>query len=160
MNKHFIISMITLFLVLLGGNETLAQTQRLVVWQKDGEKVVFDLSERPKTVFEGTDIVISTSTMIVSYPIDRVLRYTYELKPSGIENTNISKSIIISQNGDELLLENLHQGTCIQVFSTDGKLISTQIADGRKTTIISLATSPSGVYVVKANDVTYKLMKR
>ena len=57
--------MITLFLVLLGGNETLAQTQRLVVWQKDGEKVVFDLSERPKTVFEGTDIVISTSTMTV-----------------------------------------------------------------------------------------------
>ena len=36
-------------------------TQRLVVWQKSGEKVYFDLAEEPETTFEGTQLVIKTS---------------------------------------------------------------------------------------------------
>ena len=147
-------------LVFLGGYEAFAQTQRLVVWQRDGEKVFFDLAERPKTTFEGTNMIISTSTMTVNYPLDRVLRFTYELKSSGIENANISKSIRIAQNGNDLFLENLHQGTRIQFFSTDGRLLSSNVSDGRKTIVISLSSYPSGVYIVKADDITYKIMKQ
>ena len=152
--------MLTLTFAFLGGIGAFGQDQRLVVWLKDGEKVFFDLTERPKTTFGGTDIIISTSTLTANYPLERVLRYTYEQKSSGIENSNVSKPIRISQNDDNLFFENLHRGTHVQLFSTDGRQLSSYVSDGEKTIVISLSSHPSGVYIVKADDIIYKIMKQ
>ena len=149
-----------LFIVAGGSNASAQAQQRLVVWQKSGEKVYFDLAERPRTTFEGSNLVITTTTLTVSYPLEQVLRYTYELPPSGIENVNLSKPVHISHRDDALYLENLKPGIRIQLFTTDGKLLATEQADGRQTITISLAQCPAGIYIVKANDVTYKMMKQ
>ncbi len=42
------------------GNIAQTATQRLVVWQKSGEKVYFDISELPETTFEDGQLVITT----------------------------------------------------------------------------------------------------
>lgn len=150
-------------MLLIAANSTTAcgqAQQYLVVWQKSGEKVYFDLTERPRTTFEGSNLVITTTTLTVSYPLEQVLRYTYELPPSGINNVNLSKLVRISHRDNVLYLENLKPGTRIQLFTADGKMIATQQADGTQTITISLAQRPAGVYIVKANDVTYKMMKQ
>lgn len=139
---------------------TYAQTQRLVVWHKDGQKTYYDLAENPKTTFSESDIVITTSSITISYPLDQVLRYTYDLQTSGIENVNLTKPVRVLQNGNEIVFENLKTNANIQVFSTEGKLLATQVADGRRTITVSLASYPAGVYIVKANGATYKMMKR
>ncbi len=147
-------------MVLLGSTIMHAQTDRLIVWHKDGQKTYYDLEEKPKTTFVGTDIVITTSTMTINYPLEQVLRYTYELQPSGIENINMSKPVRVSQRGDNIVFENLKKGTRILLFSTDGKQLASQNADGSKSITISLGNRPAGVYIVKANNITYKMMKR
>ena len=71
---------ITLMLLLLSTLTSWAddETQRLVVWQKSGQKVYINLTEEPETTFEGGNLVIRTSRTTVSYPLTNVLRYTYE----------------------------------------------------------------------------------
>lgn len=160
MRKILFRTSFALLFMLVGNGISCAQTQRLVVWQKNGEKVYYDLEERPKTTFGEGCIVITTTSMSITYPLEQVLRYTYELQSTGVESTENAKPIRVSQQGNDLVIENLRQGTPVQIFSTDGKLLATQtVADERPLTI-SLATYPSGVYIVKANDVTYKMMKR
>lgn len=152
---------ITMILLLfLQGHALFAQSQRLVVWLKSGEKIYYELEENPKTTFEGTDIVITTSNLSVNYPLKDVFRYTYELQVSGIENANKTKPVHISQKDNNLVFDNLKSGTQIQLFATDGKLLKSMAADGRQTIAISLDLYPSGVYIVKAGSVTYKMMKR
>lgn len=137
-----------------------AQSQRLIVWMKSGEKVYYDLEEEPKTTFEGAEIVITTNTLQVYYPLSEILRYTYELNSSGIDNINKAKHIVISQKGGNMVIKNLRADTLIRIYATDGKLLKSMTADGSQNITIPLVSYPDGVYIVKVDNVVYKLMKR
>lgn len=133
---------------------------RLVVWAKNGTKTYFDLAENPKTTFEDNDLVITCESMTISYPLDQVLRYTYESVSADIDNISLKKIVRISQRNDTLIMENLKQGTIVSLHTVDGKLVKAHTTGNSRSVAISLSDCPSGVYIVKANDVTYKMMKR
>ena len=50
---------------------------KLQVWQADGEVVTFDLDEEPVTTYADGNLVIKTSTRIITYPLEKVWKYTY-----------------------------------------------------------------------------------
>lgn len=142
---------------------TIAQdtTQRLVVWQKSGEKVYFDLAEEPETTFEGTQLVIKTSKTTAYYQLENVLRYTYEGELTAIEGTKLRPGeVIFRQGSDQMAFEGLADGTRIDIYALNGSLLKTQLVKGAQQTVISLAGHPAGTYLVKIGDTTYKFLKR
>lgn len=136
-------------------------TQRLVVWQKSGEKVYFDLNEEPETTFEGTQLVIKTNTTTVYYQLENVLRYTYEGTMTAIEGPKLKPGEVrFMQGSDQMAFDGLPDGTTLEVYSLDGKKLFTKQALGGQRTVLSLASHPAGTYIVKVGDATYKFLKR
>ena len=155
---------ITLMLLLLSTLTSWAddETQRLVVWQKSGQKVFFNLTEEPQTTFENGKLVIRTSRTTVSYPLTNVLRYTYE----GGTITDVGEAKVhpgemrFLQNDDTMAFDGLPEGMRLDVYTLDGLKVKTvQAQDGQRTTI-SLADQPAGTYIVKAGGATFKFLKR
>ena len=139
-----------------------ADTQRLVVWQKSGEKAYFDLTDEPETTFEDGKLVIKTAKTTVSYPLTSVLRYTYE----GGTITEVGEQTIrpgemrYMQSEDEMAFDGLPDGARLDVYSLDGiKLFTVQAREGLRT-VVSFASYPAGTYIVKAGDATIKFLKR
>ena len=152
--------LISLFVWSIG---TIAQdtTQRLVVWQKSGEKVYFELAEEPETTFEGTQLVIKTTKTTVFYQLENVLRYTYEGTMTAIEGKKLRPGeVIFRQGSNQMAFDGLADGTRIDVYALDGKLLKTMKSLGGQQTVISLAGQPAGTYIVKIGDATYKFLKR
>ena len=136
-------------------------TQRLVVWQKSGEKVYFDLAEEPETTFEGTQLVIKTTKTTVYYQLENVLRYTFEGRMTAIEAPKLRPGeIIFRQGSDQMAFEGLADDTRIDAYTLDGKLLKTLKAHSGQQTVVSLAGQPAGTYIVKVGDATYKFLKR
>lgn len=136
-------------------------SKRLVLWQKSGEKVYFDLNDMPETTFENGMLVIKTNNASVQYHLENILRYTFE----GTGNTGINlqpseRSISISQTGDEVTMRNLSEGTTVTVYAANGTLLEQRTVSGRSPFTLSVAQRPAGVYIVKAGSETIKLMKR
>ena len=136
-----------------------AQTQRLVVWMKNGERMLYDLEEQPKTTFANAELIITTNSVSASYPLSQVLRYTYELSTSGVESVK-ENDIRISQKGNDLIFENLKPNTNISVYNMDGVLVSKKYSKAAQNVVVSLADHPVGVYLVKMSDVVYKIVKK
>ncbi len=158
--KKQLFSILSLFLFLLGSSDIAnAQSQKLIIWQKSGDKVYYNLEENPKVTFSETDMVIATKSFTISYPIEQLLRYTYDITPTSIENTT-SNEMRISQKGDAMTFENLKQGCTIQVYSLDGTLVESKLTANERTITVSLGGYPAGVYLIKANGITYKILKR
>lgn len=155
--------LITIVLVLLGTLTWVqAEVQRLVVWQKSGEKAYFDLTDEPETTFEDGKLVIKTFKTTVSYPLTSVLRYTYE----GGTITDVGEQTVrpgemrYMQSEDKMAFDGLPDGTRLDVYSLDGiKLFTVQAHEGLRT-IVSFTSYPAGTYVVKAGDATIKFLKR
>ena len=59
-----------------------------------------------------------------------------------------------------LVVSQLPKGANVCIYSLDGKLVGQLTAAYNGTFRISLATLPQGVYLVKADNTTYKIMKR
>jgi len=155
---------LTAFLLLISyslGATAQDATQRLVVWQKSGEKTFFDLSEEPVTTFEDGKLVIKTSKMTVELLLKDILRYTHEGEMTLIEQPALKPGELrYSQGEDQMRFEGLPAGTCITVCSSDGKQLSTQTAQQGKPVAISFVGYPAGTYIVKINDTTFKFLKR
>ena len=149
-------------LLLTATLSSLADSQRLVVWQKSGQKVYFDLNEEPETTFEDGNLVIRSSRTTVSYPLTNVLRYTYE----GGTITDVGDvkmrpgEVRFLQNAEQMAFDGLQDGTILEVYTLDGVKIKTVKAQGGQRTVVSLADQAAGTYIVKAGEATYKFMKR
>lgn len=159
MKTRLTITILLLMLAMTIGAQN--ATQRLVVWQKSGEKVYFDLTEEPETTFEGTQLVIKTTKATAYYQLENVLRYTYEGTKTAIDGPKLRPGeIVFRQGADQMAFEGLSDGTRIDVYTLDGKLLKSQTARGSQQSVVSLASQPAGTYIVKVGDATYKFLKR
>jgi len=136
-------------------------TQRLVVWLSNGQKVYHDLTDEPETRFSNGMLMISTAKVSISYPIAEVLRYTYEGTMTAISNPKIKPGEVVFRQGpDQIAFDGLAAGTKVLLYAPDGKLIRTQKATEDKTTVVSVKGLPGGVYVAKVGDSSYKFLKQ
>lgn len=152
------------FLVLCSTSGAWAQgdaTQRLVVWQRTGEKIYIDLTEEPETTFEGGMLVLKTSRHSFMFQLENILRYTYEGTMTAIESPSESPSEMrFSHNSEAMKFEGLPLGTRLDVYTLDGKLLTTQRVEQGQPAIVSLKGQPAGTYIVKAGEVSFKFLKK
>jgi hypothetical protein len=132
----------------------------LIVWQTDGSCVLYDLDECPKTTFEGDNLIITTTKISIEYPMAKVARYTFESSNTGINNPQDHQGITVKQTEKELIVCHLPKGKKASVYTVDGKLLATALSSGQVETILPLRLFSTGTYIIKTDDITYKIMKR
>ena len=148
-------------LLLLAATVAWGQTEkRLVVWQKSGEKVYFDLADLPETTFEDGKLVIKTNQATVSYQLENILRYTYQgFVATGIEQQANDRTVTVSREADEVTFGNLPEGSTVGLYAANGMLLEQFKTNAGKTFTLSIRLRPSGVYIVKAGKETIKLTR-
>lgn len=154
-------TMMLLTLMATGAWAQSEMDQHLVVWLTDGTKVTHDLSDQPETTFQDGSLFLNTDKVSVSYPLEKVLRYTYEgsFPDVGVQPIK-SGEMRFLQGADEMCFDGLPAGTPLQLYAPDGKLLSTQRAAKGQTAVVSLKGMPQGTYIVKTGDATYKFLKK
>ena len=119
--------------------------QALMLELMDGSRVAYYLETRPKVSFSGTDLVLSASDVEVSYPFDKV--------PSG-DGTSVQ---VLAES---VRFSGLPAGSEVTVYTADGRKVSSLRADADGSCRVSLATMPTGVYVISYGKCNLKMMKR
>lgn len=137
-----------------------ADQQLLKIWLADGTVNQVSLNEEPVTTYSDGNLIITTHIgNTISYPLEKVRKYTLILGNEDAINPAIGESVRFSQNGEMMVLDGLKSGMNIYLYSTSGALLKQFKTDGSRTTV-SVADMPVGVYMVKANGITYKIIKR
>ena len=62
--------------------------------------------------------------------------------------------------GDVLVISQLKANSSVGIYALDGKLIRQLTAPHAGTYRLNLSELPTGLYLVKADNVTYKILKR
>lgn len=161
MKKKRLILILTALLSVLP-SMTWAQTveQQLVVWQKNGDKVCYDLAELPETSFENGLLIITTSKTTEKYQLANILRYTYEGVNTAVDLLPNVRSVSVNKEGDVITFRNLKAGTTVSICAANGTLVEQQTASKGQPLTLSISQRPAGVYLVKAGSQTIKLLKQ
>ena len=157
---HMKKTIITLMLALFTVGAWAQETQRLVVWQKSGEKVYYELADLPETTFEDGLLIISTLHTSVQYQLENIVRYTYEGVRTGFDLMPNEHAVSISREGDGVVYRGLKDGTTVGVYGSNGMLIQCLTAHEGQPLVVSVGQRPAGVYIVKCGSETIKLLRK
>ena len=151
--------LLLLLTVLFAASSAKADDKILQVLLSDGQVVSINLNEEPRTTYQDGNLVITTTNNSVTYPLERVRRFTYLSNNTGIDAPN-TLGATFSNDGETLTFTGLKPHSKITLYNVAGQLLKTLDNGDSNKIVISASQLPFGVYVVKVNGGTYKIMKR
>ena len=77
-----------------------------------------------------------------------------------ININTLNKGIFIKQTENEIIVYNLPKNNKCFVYSIDGKLLSSAKSTGHEQTVIPIRKYVAGAYIIMADNVTYKILKK
>lgn len=137
------------------------EATNLNVWAKDGSKVTYALNEKPRISFTEDGVTIQTESYVFNHPLDQFKCITYAVDQlNGIStpgNDRVEPFII---EGDAIVFSSVNESFDIAIYTVDGKSVHhSRIQKGESTTI-TLKDYKTGMYIISANGLTYKFVKR
>ena len=133
----------------------------LVVWKKDGSKVAFALTNKPKVTFSENSLMINSATVSVSYDLEDMAKFTYEdLEEEGIRNIENDKESSFKFDGEMLLFPSLKAGSKVAIHNPGGLLVFTRTIEVAGDYSFPISHLDKGVYVVSVDGLTYKIVKK
>ena len=151
-------SFAVLLLSFLLPSEARADDMVLQIWQTDGKVMNINLNEQPVTTYSDGKLIIKTTKTTVTFPLEQVVKYTYS-DATGISSPSTIGSEF-SADGESITFTGLKPNTPVYLYTVAGQLVKTVTATGQSKTVVSVSSFPVGVYVVKANGVTFKITKQ
>lgn len=120
----------------------LAQT-KMILHQKVGGDVEILLADKPVAIYEGNNMVITTTKTSLSFPISNIVEATYQ-------EDNAATAII-----ESVTQLSLDAGPS-RIYDINGRLIKNVPASES----INFSTLPQGTYIIKNNNASYKINKK
>lgn len=150
------LSVILLMLCLLTAKAEEYET--LSVHLKNGTSTQFLLNEEPKVTFGETTVNVESSTLTMEFDKTKVLKFTYGTGAS-VEGIKTDGTPFIQQ-GDKLLFKNLIDGCKVTIYNINGAMVQSPVTATDNQFEISIYDLSAGVYIVKADTQSYKIIKR
>ena len=126
----------------------------------DGSVLSIPFSERPVLTCQGTDLLLTTTKMEMELPQGSVKEFTLEKKD---EVTGVEENLLqgeMQRQGDHFLFSNCKEGSVVQVFDRSGRLVVARTVDANGQCRVSLDGQPNGIYIVKSESITCKILKK
>lgn len=133
----------------------------LFVTTMEGKTITYPLDNRPTVTFSDGNMNIKTTLTEIILPMAGVRTFSYgDIDPAGIEVVADGLSgAWITLEGD-IVVAGEPAGTTVAVYATDGRLVATVKSSAPHQTVIPGHNLPAGVYIIRADNVTYKILKR
>lgn len=148
-----------LFIISLLAIAGTATAQHMVVERDGQENKVFSLESLKQITFDGTTVNIEQTDGTMSSTSMGDIERIYFGDFSSISDINaLSGNLVEYISHDEIAI-NSEAGSTITIYGLTGTQLLTRRIDTQGEAI-SIAGLPQGIYIVKANERTTKIIKR
>lgn len=133
----------------------------VIVHQKDGKTVSFGLPEKPVITYADNEMVITTTKTVLQYPLASVSQLTFSDDETSVAPVADEKQApVLELDNYVVRITGADAEASVTVVASDGKtLILTKVnSDGTAT--FSVAELPEGIYIIKSENLTFKILKK
>lgn len=130
----------------------------MVLTLTDGTVNRFALTDAPVVTYEGENLVVSTGDEQFTTALSGISQLTFEQVPTGIgEMVEESQKPVFTPG--QARFEGLKNHATVNIYTIDGKMLSSMSANEEGTVSIDLSTLPQGVYILRTPNQSYKIKK-
>lgn len=157
MKKYFV----TAFLSLAFAFATNAQDTKVNVLYLDGTSHVVQMSQVQKLKITGDDVLLLSAdgTTVATHKTADIDKIELTADVTAINTPSKVQAVTIRYNGTSITASGMTNGHVLTVYATSGAVVAKAKArDGKAT--INVSDLGAGVYVVKTDGQTLKMVKR
>jgi hypothetical protein len=148
----------------IGAVET-SEVNYLLVWSQD-ESVLgyYGLEENPVVTYDNGYLNVSTENkgIVAEFVSSQVMKFT--LGDNEDIATQLKEQLLnssyLKKDGNVLVFSSFKSGSSVMVVSLDGKVMTSETIDSEGNLVLPISHYPSGVYVVKTESITCKIIKK
>lgn len=136
----------------------------LTIWFANSQTTDIKLDENIKVTVEKDKFIVKSKTVDIEYNAIDVTKFTLESDgsdPTAIQGIPSSKTEgTISYDGNVILLSGFSHGSAVQIFNIGGQVKGSHHIGQDGHLAISLDGLSRGIYIVKTESITYKIIKK
>lgn len=137
----------------------------LALWGNDGTVTSIPLEGLPTLTYDVDNGVITcrASNNEVTFSMADIHKYTLEaeeLSSTAIRSLQEDDGNTIQNSGEGLSFDGFRSNTIISVYTVGGQLVSSCRTDILGHSSLSMSDWAKGVYIIKAGNKTYKILKK
>ena len=132
----------------------------IIIKTLDGSKAEYLIDKDTKISIEQPNLVIETDGMVLTYTLESMQQVSYGQKfiSTGIDSSETDGGKPVMMEKELLFLSGLPDNTLVGIYNAEGKTMMSQRYSGSAQ--VSLHMLPAGVYFVRFNNETYKILKK
>ena len=151
---------LTVLCVLMFAMQTCAQNT-LIIKQKDGQQLFYGFDKKPVIKYTEEELVLKTNDAEVYYPFSSIAKFSFIDTETDIHDIiNGSKTPEFSIEKDEVFIKGVRAGTTVYIIGLEGKIHNTFKINNEGMIFFSINALPKGVFVIKADNLTCKILKK
>lgn len=134
----------------------------LTVHLKDGQKCSFGFDEKPVVTFTDSEIVVTSSGAEVRCQLSAIDKITFNDKTTAVDQIIKEEARNASITLDEYIvyLTCAKPDITVRLVASDGKVLQSFTTDSEGSVEFSIADLPEGVYIVSAQSINIKILKK
>ena len=136
-----------------------------VAWLNDGSRTAYTLGQHPVVTYTNGELLLTTTQQQVAYAAGDVRKFTFSVSdiscdvPTSVASP-LEQSQQFSLQQGNVYFSGCPAGSPITVYTLDGKQMQTVTTDETGNATIDIASYPTGVYIIKTETITHKIIKR
>lgn len=133
----------------------------LVLWHRNGMTTDILLNAKPRITFSKDKLNVQGTDISLEFLIDDIIKFTYEKENALSVNDIPKEKTSFVREGERITFNGVKSLDQVSLYNMNGIRIPIQpyhTATGNVS--LSLYSIPTGIYLIKVNSITYKIVKR
>ena len=136
------------------------------VWLKDGRYDAYAFDAKPKVYYEDGYLFVDSDEGSYRYANEDVHKITFSDNETPIPTdiyavpADREQGNTLRRSGDEVHMQGMQPGSKLYVYSADGKLQKVLAASKEGCLTVRLSEFAIGIYILKTETTTYKIIKK
>lgn len=129
----------------------------LVLWQKSGEVATYHVNTHPRIKHQDGNFLIISDEVEIAYPVDDVRKFTLTKDISSFEDGIIG---VPEDDEPRYALDKARPGSLVNIYDMSGRKVGSHIVGDNGNLRYSLDDQPAGMYLIKTETTTIKIIKK
>ena len=132
----------------------------LTIHQKDGQQFSFGFADKPVITYTDTDLVLKTTRTELQYPLAQLAKFTFTDVEDAVISIKDDKAVQLELDNYAVNITGAKPGIMVSVTGIDGKSLAVYKTDADGSVTFSISELPEGIYIIKTESLTCKILKK
>jgi len=128
----------------------------LLLWQKDGMIAAYHVDTHPRIKYSDGDFLIISDEVEIAYPEAEVRKFTLANDLTDYEDA-IGR---VPEGGDDFSFDKARPGSLVSIYDMSGRKVGFHTVGADGSLQYSLDNQPAGIYIIKTETTTIKIIKK